>query len=80
VCHGGDDPFVPAEHLQALWNELRAAGADHQLLVLSGAVHAFTDPEAGDDPSRGAAFNAVAARRAWDAADRFIASCVEDAD
>lgn len=80
VCHGGDDPFVPADEVQGLWSELRAAGADHQILVLSGAVHSFTDPDAGDDPSKGAAFNAVAAGRAWGAADRFIANCVEDAD
>ncbi|MCA9314483.1 MAG: dienelactone hydrolase family protein [Planctomycetes bacterium] len=78
VCHGGDDPYVPAEDVMALWKELRAAQVDHQILVLSGAVHAFTDTEAGDDPSQGAAYNAVAAHRAWDAADRFLAEALDD--
>ena len=80
VCHGGDDPFVQPEHVQGLWSELRAARVDHQILILSGAVHAFTDTGAGDDPSRGAAFDATAARRAWEAADRFLATCFEDAE
>ncbi|MGE0191081.1 MAG: dienelactone hydrolase family protein [Planctomycetota bacterium] len=77
VCHGGDDPWVPADQVMALWKELRAAKVDYQILVLSGAVHAFTDPEAGDDPSKGAAYDAVAAHRAWDAADRFLAESLE---
>ncbi len=73
VCHGGDDPFVPEADVLALWKELKAARVDHQILVLANAVHSFTEPAAGDDPSKGAAYSAVAARRAWDAADRFLA-------
>jgi dienelactone hydrolase len=36
-----------------------------QLIMYAGAVHAFTQKEAGDDPSRGAAYNAAADRRSW---------------
>jgi dienelactone hydrolase len=67
VCHGADDPHVPPEQVLALWKELQAARARYEILVLSGAVHAFTDPAAGDDPSRGAAYQPEAARTAWHA-------------
>lgn len=65
VCHGADDPLVPPEDVVRFWKEMQAAKARYEILVLSGAVHAFTDPGAGDDPSRGAAYNAEAARVAW---------------
>lgn len=73
VCHGGDDPHVPPADVEALWKELRDARTDHQILILSGAVHSFTDPEAGADPTKGSAYSAVAARRSWDAAERLLA-------
>jgi dienelactone hydrolase len=38
-----------------------------------GAVHAFTNPESGDDPSRGAAYNEKADRRSWEAMKMFFA-------
>ncbi len=72
VAHGGDDPFVPVEELTAFWKEMRAAKADHQILILSDAVHSFTDRSAGDDPSRGAAYSKTAADRAWKATERFF--------
>jgi dienelactone hydrolase len=46
---------------------MAAAKARYEILVLSGAVHAFTDEGAGDDPSRGVAFHAEAARTSWHA-------------
>jgi len=67
VCHGADDPMVPPEDVVKLWKELQQAKARYELLVLSGAVHAFTDQGAGDDPSRGVAYNAEATRVAWHA-------------
>jgi len=36
-------------------------------------VHSFTNPEAGDDNSKGAAYNAKADRRSWDAMKLFFA-------
>lgn len=65
VCHGADDPLVPPEDVVTFWKEMQAAKARYELLILSGAVHSFTDPGAGDDPSRGVAYNAEAARVAW---------------
>lgn len=42
------------------------AGADYQLIMYADAVHSFTQKEAGDDPSRGAAYQAAADRRSWE--------------
>ena len=65
VLHGANDPHVSAKDLAAFEAELRDAGVDWQLIKYSGAVHAFTDPGSGNDPSRGVAYNAVADRRSW---------------
>lgn len=69
VCHGADDPHVPPEDVLQLWKDLRGAKAHYEIMVLSGAVHAFTDPTAGNDPSQGVAYNAEATRIAWHAMD-----------
>ena len=73
VLHGADDPRVPAADLAALQQELRAAGVDWQMVYYSGAVHSFTQKEAGSDNSRGAAYNASADRRSWQAMRDFFA-------
>ena len=65
VCHGADDPFVPAKDVAAFQDELRQAKADYVFVAYAGAVHAFTQKEAGNDNSKGAAYNAAAHRRSW---------------
>ena len=54
MCHGADDPFVPAADIAALKSEFNAAGVDWQMIYYSGAVHSFTQPMAGNDNSKGA--------------------------
>jgi dienelactone hydrolase len=66
ALHGADDPYVPAADLKAFQDELRAAKVDWQLIQYSGAVHAFTNKAAGNDPSKGAAYNETADRRSWE--------------
>ncbi len=73
VLHGADDPFAPAAQVAALEDEMRAAGVDYQVHLYGGAVHAFTVPEAGNDPSKGAAYNASADKRSWEAMKQFFA-------
>ena len=66
VCHGADDPFVPAKDVAAFQDEMRKSKADYVFVAYAGAVHAFTQKEAGSDNSRGAAYNEAAHRRSWD--------------
>lgn len=73
VLHGADDPHVPPAQVEAFQKEMRDAGVDWQLVAYGGAVHSFTDTGAGDDPSRGAAYNANADRRSWEAMKDFFA-------
>ena len=80
VLHGGDDPYVPEAELLAFWREMREARAKHRIVILSGAVHAFTDPAAGNDPSKGAAYNAEAAETAWDTCYDFFFTATAQAD
>jgi dienelactone hydrolase len=65
VLHGADDPYVPKTDIAAFEQELKAAGVDYQLVFYSGAVHSFTQPMAGNDPSKGAAYNERADKRSW---------------
>jgi len=72
VLHGADDPYAPAEEVANLQKEMTAAGVDWQLVLYSGAVHSFTQPHAGDDPSKGAAYDAKADARSWKAMKVFL--------
>jgi dienelactone hydrolase len=65
VLHGADDPYTPKADIAAMEKELKDAGVDYQLVFYSGAVHAFTQPLAGDDPSKGAAYDERADKRSW---------------
>ena len=73
VLHGADDPFVPAKDLAAFEDEMRQAKVDWQLVKYGGAVHSFTDWNAGDNPGQGAAYNERADRRSWEAMKQFFA-------
>jgi cystathionine beta-lyase/cystathionine gamma-synthase len=53
--------------------EMEAAGVDYQLVMYAGAVHAFTQREAGNDPATGAAYNAAADVRSWAQMQAFLA-------
>lgn len=72
VLHGADDPYVPEAHIAAFQKELRDAKVDWQMVYYSGAVHAFTQKGAGNDPSRGAAYDERADRRSWQAMRAFF--------
>jgi dienelactone hydrolase len=73
VLHGADDPYVNADEVKAFEDEMRAGGVDWQLTKYSGAVHAFTIKNAGDDNSKGAAYNERADKRSWQAMKDFFA-------
>ncbi|MDD5255380.1 MAG: dienelactone hydrolase family protein [Candidatus Omnitrophica bacterium] len=72
VLHGADDPNIPAEQISAFQDEMRNAGVNWQMVSYGNAVHSFTNPEAGDDPSKGAAYNKEADERSWKAMRTFF--------
>lgn len=72
ILHGGSDPYVPDEQVSAFENEMREAGVDWKLVAYGGAVHSFTNPDSGDDPSKGAAYNAKADLESWAEMRRFF--------
>lgn len=65
VCHGADDPMVPKAQVDGFMEEFRKAGATVDFVAYPGAVHSFTEPNAGNDPSRGAAYNKEADEASW---------------
>ncbi len=73
VLHGAADPYVPAAEVAAFQKEMDDAKVDWQMVFYSGAVHSFTNPGAGSDPSKGAAYDAKADRRSWEAMKAFLA-------
>ena len=77
ILHGADDPHVPDEQVTAFFNEMSDAGVDWQMVFYGGAVHSFTNPGSGDDPSRGVAYNKAADRRSWEAMKAFFAELFE---
>ena len=72
VQHGADDSFVNWDKVTAFRNEMSKTKVDWELIVYSGAVHSFTNPASGNDPSKGIAYNPTADRRSWAAMQMFF--------
>lgn len=72
VLHGADDPYVSEKEIKAFQNEMKTAKADWQMNYYANAVHAFTEKSAGDDNSKGAAYNESAHKRSWNAMKIFL--------
>ena len=72
VLHGADDPHVPKTDIEAFTAEMNAAKVDWQMVYYSGAVHTFTKKAAGNDNSKGSAYNAAADARSWVAMQNFF--------
>ena len=66
ALHGADDPFVPPAEVQGFEEEMRKAKVDWQLVAYGNSVHSFTDWNAGNDNSKGAAYNEKADKRSWE--------------
>ncbi|HMK34709.1 MAG TPA: dienelactone hydrolase family protein [Desulfomonilaceae bacterium] len=72
ALHGADDPFVPPEEVAAFQQEMRNGHVDWQMVIYGNAVHAFTTPAAGNDKSKGAAYDEKADKRSWEAMKAFF--------
>ncbi len=72
ALHGADDPIVPPAQVADFQSEMRKGRVDWQMIFYGGAVHGFTNPDAGNDPSKGVAYNEKADRRSWEAMKSFF--------
>ncbi|SKB04217.1 Dienelactone hydrolase [Prosthecobacter debontii] len=72
ALHGADDPFVPAKDLAAFEQEMKDSGVDYKLVQYPGAVHSFTQVSAGNDNSKGAAYNEAADKASWEEMKAFF--------
>jgi dienelactone hydrolase len=72
VLHGAEDPYVPEKEVKGFEEEMRAAKVDWQLVKFSDAVHSFTHPEAGSDPTKGAAYHEPSDKRSWSMMQAFL--------
>jgi dienelactone hydrolase len=72
VLHGADDFYVSETEIKAFQDEMRTAKADWQMVYYANSVHAFTHKDAGNDNSKGAAYNEKAAKRSWIAMQDFF--------
>lgn len=77
VLHGADDPLVPPDQVAAFEEEMRTHQADYRIVRYSGAVHSFTNPAAGNDPTRGVAYNPQADRDSWREMAAFLAELLQ---
>ena len=72
VLHGADDPFVKADEVEGFVEEMQKTKANWELVSYGNSVHKFTTPEAGNDPSKGFAYNEQSDKRSWEAMKAFF--------
>lgn len=72
VLHGAIDPYVPEAQVEAFEKEMNDAAVDWQLISYGGAVHSFSNPAAGNDKSKGAAYDQRADQRSFAAMKLFF--------
>jgi dienelactone hydrolase len=73
VLHGADDPTMSSQQIAAFVDEMRGGGVDWQFVEFGGAVHGFTQWYAGNDNSKGVAYNERADKRSWEYMKLFFA-------
>ncbi len=72
ALHGADDPFVAANDIAKFTAEMKSNRVDWKLVNYPGAVHSFTHKAAGNDNSKGAAYNADADKASWSEMEQFL--------
>lgn len=72
AMHGSDDPFVKRDEVNSFKEEMKNAKIKMEFIEYKGAVHSFTNPAAGNDNSKGAAYNAEADKKSWEDFHNFL--------
>ena len=65
VLAGAADPLVPAAQVEAFKQEMTAAGANFKVVMMPGAKHGFTNPDAGTYGVDALAYSAEADKASW---------------
>ena len=68
VLNGAKDPFIPQAQIDAFKKEMTDANVDYKFINYSGAIHAFTNPDAtayGKKFKLPLGYNAAADRKSW---------------
>ncbi len=76
VLHGGADPLVTDEQVQAFKDSMEAAGVDYNFVEYDDAKHAFTNPAAtalGEKFDMPLEYNAEADAESWQRMQEFLA-------
>ncbi len=72
ALHGAVDPYVAEKDVSAFETEMKNYKIDYQLIKYGNTVHSFTEKAAGDDLSKGAAYNESSDVRSFAAAKNFL--------
>jgi dienelactone hydrolase len=72
IMHGADDPNVPSKEVEAFKEEMKKANVNMVFIAYPNAVHAFTNPDAGNDNSKGVAYNEKADKASWQEFEKFL--------
>ena len=65
ICQGGADPFIKPRQFQDYLAAMEKSGLDYQVIVYSGAKHAFTNPDADKKGMAPLGYSPSADRRSW---------------
>jgi dienelactone hydrolase len=65
IMQGANDPYAPPDTVTKFQEALRKSKMDWQMILFANAVHSFTNPASGSDPSTGVAFDPLATKRSW---------------
>jgi dienelactone hydrolase len=65
ILHGALDPLVNKEAVDKFLQSMNDGKLDYQFIAYSGALHAFTNPNADKAHLAGLQYNAEAASRSW---------------
>jgi dienelactone hydrolase len=72
VLHGANYPLVPKKQLLAFETQMQQANVNCQLVSYPNALHSLTNPQSGNDPSKGAAYNKDTDERSSQAVKQFF--------
>lgn len=77
VLHGAVDPFVKPPEVEAFKEEMKKANVDLTFVAYPDAVHSFTKKAAGNDPSKGQAYNETADKESWAEMKKFFGKVLQ---